>query len=271
MKGPKALFESENNLVTEMGAWFPGERVVFRGKDLHHDLGDMSWMDLYLYGITGRTFGIEEIKIFNSMWVLTSYPDPRLWNNRVAALSTSSRSTGILGMAAAVAVSEAAIYGARPEIQAHDLLTRLKEQSRSGESNIESLMMVELKRSRVLPGFGRPVTQGDERLEPLMDALKSSNIAVGGHLQLAKNIENALAKKRYPYRLNFAGATAAIAADLGLTAREFYLFGALGFVAGMIPVLHLGNQKAPGAFFPTRCAAIESETKSVRVWSGHGG
>ena len=56
MQGPKTLLECEDHWVTDLGAWFPGERVVFRGKDLFQELGDSSWMGLLLYGITGREF-----------------------------------------------------------------------------------------------------------------------------------------------------------------------------------------------------------------------
>lgn len=266
MKGPKALLESENNLVTDMGAWFPGERVVFRGKDLHHDLGDMSWMELYLFGITGRTFSPNQIKVFNTIWVLTSYPDPRLWNNRVVALAASARSTGVLGMSAGIAVSEASIYGARPEIKSHNLLLRIHRDMSQGEG-LEQLVITELKSARVLPGFGRPVTRRDERLAPFMDVLRLLDAHNGKHLALATRIEDILVKKRYPQRLNYAGATAAVAADMGLNEQEYYLFGVLGFVGGMIPALVAAKTKGEGEFFPIRCADVKSVMKITRKWN----
>ena len=93
MRGPEKLLENENHWETRMGGWFPGERVVYRGQDLHVDLKDMSWMELYVYGITGRRFDEKQLKILNAIWANTSYPEPRLWNNRVAALAGTARST----------------------------------------------------------------------------------------------------------------------------------------------------------------------------------
>src|SRR5919106_230924 len=88
MRGPEQLFESEDHWVTSMGAWFPGERVVLRGKDLFHDLKDLSWMALLLFGITGRIPDERQVRLFEGIWALsTSFPEPRLWNNRVAALA----------------------------------------------------------------------------------------------------------------------------------------------------------------------------------------
>ena len=63
MRGPEKLLENENHWETRMGGWFPGERVVYRGQDLHVDLDDMGWMELYLYGITGRRFSDAQLKV----------------------------------------------------------------------------------------------------------------------------------------------------------------------------------------------------------------
>jgi len=117
LAGPEILLQSEDRWQTRMGAAMLQERVVFRGKDLHRDLGDMSWLELYLYGITGRNFDAVELKILNAIWVFTSYPDPRIWNNRVAGLCGTVRSTGALSLSAACAVSYAEIYGGQPLIK----------------------------------------------------------------------------------------------------------------------------------------------------------
>ena len=53
--GPEQLFGNEDRWITDMGAWFPGERVVLRGEDLFHDLGRLGWMEPLLCAITGRS------------------------------------------------------------------------------------------------------------------------------------------------------------------------------------------------------------------------
>ena len=98
MNGPQTLEQHVGVLATKMGAFFPGERVVFRGQDLHASLKDMDWLELYLFGFTGRRFTPQQMKVFHALWSYTSYPDARLWNNRVAALAGTARSTGTLGI-----------------------------------------------------------------------------------------------------------------------------------------------------------------------------
>ena len=45
MNGPQMLEEHVGELITSMGAFFPGERVVFRGKDLFTSLKDLDWLE----------------------------------------------------------------------------------------------------------------------------------------------------------------------------------------------------------------------------------
>src|SRR5437899_2981488 len=117
MKGPHDLLASAGRLRTRVGGAFVGERVVFRGHDLHADLRALDWLELYVFGITGRRFTPPQLELLHAIWVYTSYPDARIWNNRVAALAGSARSTPALGMAAAIAVSEASLYGGLPAVR----------------------------------------------------------------------------------------------------------------------------------------------------------
>ena len=63
MRGPEVLKKADDNWHTEMGAWFPGERVVFRGKDLFTELGELSWFKYLMFGITGKNFSDRRISL----------------------------------------------------------------------------------------------------------------------------------------------------------------------------------------------------------------
>lgn len=269
MKGPKALFESENNLVTEMGAWFPGERVVFRGKDLHHDLGDMKWVELYFFGVTGRTFSEAQIKIITTIWAYTSFPDPRMWNNRVAALAGNSRSTSALGLSAALAVSEASLYGRRLDARALDFFLKMGRLSNNPEM-LEREIDSYLYRYRYLPGFGRPVTNIDERTGPLKRVLRQTGLHEGKHILIVQEIERILKAKGLKLSANFGALTAAIAADMDLTVQQYQLFAYFAFIAGMAPCFIDQSRKPEGTFFPLRCEAIIGNTTPARSWTDAG-
>jgi len=151
MKGPELLEQHVGRLVTSAGAFFPGERAVFRGYDLHTSLKDMDWLELYLFGITGRRFTPQQVSVVQALWCYTSYPDARLWNNRVAALTGTARSTGTLGIAAALAVSEAQIYGRGVDMRASEFLTRAKKMVDEG-ADLETLVRTEIKEKRGIGG-----------------------------------------------------------------------------------------------------------------------
>jgi hypothetical protein len=179
--GPELLKQCEDNWQTEMGAIVFGEGAILRGKSVLSDFKDSSWMEYFLYGITGRELE-KYSKFMEGIWRLTtSYPDPRLWNNRVAALAGTTRSTGALAVSAGIAVSEATIYGLRPIKGSLDFLYRAQEKIEEGLS-IPEITMAELKKFRNVYGYGRPLVNGDERIVPFLEFSRS--LGIQGHLKL---------------------------------------------------------------------------------------
>ncbi len=266
MSGPEKLLETEGRWSTTMGASFPGERVVFRGKDLFHDLGSLSWMQLYLYGITGRIFGEHQSKLFEGIWVLsTSYPDPRLWNNRIASLAGTARSTGSLGVSAAMAVSDASIYGGRPEIRAMNFLLRAQKSLDAGKTLVD-IIESELAKYRNIYGYGRPIINVDERIGPLHTMAKELGLADGPYVKLAFTIEETLLANRWRMHMNVASLIAAIAADQDLTERQFYLYMLPTFIGGIVPCFSEANERGEGTFLPIRCDQLAYAGPGKRQW-----
>ena len=256
----------EDHWETRMGLAFPGERVVYRGKDLFQDFKHLSWMQLYLYGITGRIFTDQQSKLFEGMWRLcTSYPDPRLWNNRIGSLSGTTRSTGTLGLSAAIAVSEASIYGRRPDIRAINFLIRAKNGLDQGK-NLQEIAEAELKKYRGIYGYGRPIVNRDERIMPLLEHAKELSLADGHYTQIAFEVEKILLHGRWRMRMNVAALGAALAADQGLTEREYYLFLIPCFTAGIMPCFIEASDRQEGTFLPIRCERIKHEGVARRKW-----
>lgn len=265
MKGPDLLQEHVGRLKTRMGAAFVGSRAVFRGHDLHAELKDMDWVELYVFGITGRRFPPEQVRLLHAIWTHTSYPDARIWNNRVAGLAGTARSTGNLGIAAALAVSEASIYGRGIDIRAIDFLIRAKKHVDSGGSLAEKVAE-ELRARRSIAGYGRPIAAGDERIKPTLALARSLGLADGPHLRLAFAVEEVLLAGRWRQRMNYGGLAAALAADLGLSPREYYLFLFPAFLAGMAPCYIEAEQRPEGSLFPLACSHILYQGPAKRPW-----
>lgn len=214
MRGPKELLESENIWITSMGACFPHQaRVIFRGKDLFTELNDISWVGLIFFGITGRHLEENQARLYEGIWnICTSYPDPRIWNNRVAALAGTTRSTAALAISSAMAVTEASIYGYRPIIRTIDFLHRTQEMLAQGV-DLAQLIDAEKEKYGMIPGFGRPfVKSEDERVKPVLKLMESLGFNHGPYVKLIFRIEEIL-HSRWGLHMNIAALLAAIFAE----------------------------------------------------------
>ncbi|CAM3886578.1 citrate/2-methylcitrate synthase [Roseateles saccharophilus] len=266
MNGPALLRRNAGRLETRAGKAFVGTRAVFRGQDLHQDLRDADWVDLYLLSITGRRFDAPALRLFHAMWVCTSYPDARLWNNRVAALAGSARSTPALGLSAALGMSEAVVYGGHPCVRAIDFLIGAQRRAASGEP-LASLVEQELAQRRIY-GYGRPIHATDERLPWLLSLARDLGLAGGPHLALAHEVERLLVARDGRLKMNYAALTAALAADLGLSVAEFHHFQVPMLLAGMTPCYIEAAERPAGALFPLSCEHIAYEGVERRPWPG---
>lgn len=264
MKGPALLESHAGVLRTGVGACWPGSHAVFRGHDLHRDLAGIDWLDLYLFGITGRRFSAAQLELLHGIWTITSYPDTRLWNNRVGALAASARSSSVLGLSAAIAVTEAGIYGGGPGLRAIDFFLRAGQAIGAGQE-IDTFVEAELAARRIL-GYGRPLNSNDERLPSLIALARAQGQDGGVHYRLAFAVEQCLLRRKPFLKMNFAALTAALAADLGFTPRQYHLFNILKTLAGIPPCIVEAADKPAGAIFPTPCGGVVYEGVDKRHW-----
>jgi len=263
--GPDLLQQHRGVLKSRMGTFYPGRHVVFRGQVLHADLKDMDWLELYVFGITGRRFSEAQLRLMHALWTYTSYPDVRLWNNRVAALAASSRSIGNLGLAAALAVSDAAIYGGGILARTIRFFAGTRKRLDAGES-LEDCLREELERHRSIGGYGRPILNGDERIAPLMELAHSLGLGDGPHVRLAFAVEQALLGGRWRMKMNYAALVAALGADLGLSEQELRLLMFPVFLAGMPPGVVEASERPEGTLYPLSCSDIAYEGNARRAW-----
>jgi hypothetical protein len=265
MRGPDFLRQRVGKLKSRMGGVVPGSHATIRGVDLHSTFKDAEWMDLYMFGITGRRFRPSEVRLLQSIWTYTSYADARIWNNRVAALAGSSRSTGNLALAAALAVSEATVYGRGVDLRAISFLQKTLQALTRG-SNIAECVKQELKVHRSIAGYGRPLTSQDERIVPMLDQASRLGLDRGPHLKLAFEIDDYLSRCRFRMRINFGAVAASLLADLDVSPRDYYFCVFAAFLAGMPPCYLEAVEEPEGALFPIPCEDIYYFGLTERSW-----
>ena len=267
MKGPNTLIQAEDNWQTDMGAAFVGERAVLRGKDIFKELNTLSWFKYLMFGINGKIYSNNEIELIEKLWTCTvSYPDPRIWNNRISALSGTARATAQLSISAAIATTEATIYGNQIIKSSINLIHRAKK-IKDNKQSLEKFVINELKNKRAIAGYGRPIISTDERIEPIILEAKKLNLADGPHLKIAFDIEKILQAKRYRIKMNISALNAAIMADLGFNEKDYYYASILSFSAGMIPAyIDTADNHKEGTFFPLACKRLNYKGKNIRHW-----
>jgi len=260
------LEKFEDNWRTSMGGWSLEGKAVLRGKDIFTELNDKTWMEYLLYAATGKE-STKIARLVEATWVIcTSFPDPRIWNNRVAALAGTARSSGALGAAGAVAVSEATIYGLKPIKGALDFLLRAEKRLDEGES-LESIIRSELKEFRSVYGYGRPLVKGDERIEPMMAFARSIGCGDGKYVKLAFQVDEYLSNSRYKYEINGGALCAALLADEGLSPMDIYHMATFTFTAGAMPCFIDALNQQEGCFFPLRTARLNyTGGETVKHW-----
>lgn len=263
---PHTLNAYSGPIQTRMGAAVGGERAVFRGYDLHRDLKDIHWVELSLLAVTGRRFSPAEVRICNALLTYTSYPDPRIWNNRVASLAGTSRSTGNLAVSAALAASEGSLFGGQACYQALDFLFGAQAWVDDG-GDLATFTGNHLARHRAVAGFGRPRVNRDERIAPILALLAEEGFEDGRFMRLAKQVEEILQAGRWRYRMNYAALAAAVYGDLGLTPEQYYLVAYPAFICGMLPCYIDAREKPAGAIMPISCDAMKYVGTSGRQWT----
>ncbi|WP_372721952.1 hypothetical protein [Immundisolibacter sp.] len=263
--GNQLLHEYEDHWPTQLGVVSVADgTVTFRGHDLLNELEDLSWMDLLMYGITGRRFSAAQLELFQGLWKISvSYPEPRIWNNRVAALGGSVRSTPGLALGAAIAVTDATIYGQRPMIGVFDFLQRARVTRDAGET-LEAFVARELKTYRGIPGYGRPLRSVDERLAPVERLARRLGLWGGTYTVLAFEVANILKNRRMG--MNVAAIAGGLYADQGLTATEYSHATVLAFSAGMVHCESDAAGHPEGTLFPLRCDRLNYSGPQRRVW-----
>ncbi len=277
----RALKPGELQWNTKLGGYFPGERAVLHGKDLFSELKDLEWMEFLIFGVCGRMPDKKQARLLSSIWTLcASYPDPRLWNNRVSALASVARSTGSLGIGAGIAVSEATVYGHATIVSASKLLLEVKQRVSGGETLAQILKNKILERPMnarpssgktrkpsVLSGFGRPVSRREERIKPLMDVAANLGFADGPMVTLAYKIEAKLLELglRTAY-LNAGGLVSALFCDQGFSLWEQYYLSVLQHSACVTFCAADAAKHREGSFFPLCCEQIIYQGVPSRRW-----
>ncbi|MDX8410785.1 MAG: hypothetical protein R8K46_02780 [Mariprofundaceae bacterium] len=216
-----------------------------------------------ILALTGRVYSENESKFMERMLVVTSYPDPRIWCNRVAALAGTSRCSATSSLSAGLASSEGTLFGWRTTYYSAKFLEKAQQISaENGQAALETFINKTLSTTRSIHGFGRPLAGGEERIAPIDTAAEELGISNGPYLTTAKLIESMLTRSRL--FLNYGGYTAGRLMDLRFSSIEVYRVLTMAFYIGLLPCYVEAFENEPGTFLPIACEDILYEGREER-------
>jgi citrate synthase len=209
---------------SKKGGWIIGQSVQSHGFDLTEELvGKYSYMQVIMLNATGRMPDKRLADWIEAVHICLSWPDPRIWCNRIGALGGTVGLTPITATAAGLMASDSRSYGGRTLVEGLNLIQRTKKAIDNG-APIESFIDGELRKHGGKPhlmGYSRPIAKGDERIPAMERVTKHLGFKVGAHLKLAYQIENILSQ-RFDEKMNINGYISGFLADQGYTPEEVH-------------------------------------------------
>jgi len=256
--------DNRDKIRSRAGGWAADGSAILYGFDTHHELTpNATFMQTMILACTGRMYLANEARLIEAMHVVTGYPDPRLWCNRVAALAGTARTPPAAALTAGLASSEAKVYGCQSAFQAANTILKATQiYSDKGDSGLARYLIDQIKKHRSVFGYGRPIVHVEERIAPIDSFAQQLGIEDGLHLKVARIIEDKL--KKYRLIMNFAGYASARFLDMGFSPIEIYRFTVHSLYIGLLPCYTEAFDNEPGTFLPIACEDILYEGREER-------
>jgi citrate synthase len=214
-------------------------------------------MQVVILNATGKLASKNMAEWFEAVQICMSWPDPRIWCNRIGALGATAGTETVGSVCAGLLAADSRSYGVRTLGESMDLIARVYSYTDQGGS-VEDFVKEEVKASGGKPyliGFARPVAKGDERISVLERLSKKLGFEHGPHLALAYQIESVL-NRDFGEAMNISGYISAFASDHGYSSVDVRRIFSIGVSSG-ISASHVDYaDREQGAFAPLQVCDI---------------
>jgi citrate synthase len=247
------------SIRTKRGGWIRGKRIVSHGYSLLDDLvGKKTYFQIFLLSILGKLPERRLADWFEAEYSCMSYPDARIWCNQIGSLAGTCKTSPSAGTLAGVLASDSTMYGPGTVADTYVFLTDAIKEFQAGYTIEE----ITVRRSRrrgtkpIIPGFGRPLATGDERVNTMETVAKNLGFEVGRTLQLAYQIENFLLET-HGESMNLATYTVAFLMDMGFDLTQIQESLSFMVASGVAACFMEAFENPSESFLPLRCDDIE--------------
>lgn len=263
-----ALWDALRGIIrSRSGGWRVGRDVVVHGRGLFDELlGHVSYFQLLVLNITGRLPERRLADWLEGTFMCLSWPDARIWCNQIATYAGSLRATPAAAAGAGILASESRLYGPGTVRAATEFIVEAQRAVAAGAAPADVIREFRRRqRTQALPGFGRPVAKGDERVVAMKRLAQQLGFATGSHVRLADAIERELVES-CGESMNLAGYIMAFLSDQGFTAAEIHALYSVCVEAGLLACYQEARAAPAEAFLPLRVDDIEYTGPPPRAW-----
>ncbi|NIB39118.1 hypothetical protein HBA55_05950 [Pseudomaricurvus alkylphenolicus] len=242
------------------GGWLIGRGVNSHGLDLMNEVvGHCSYMQVVMLNATGRLPSPQLGQWMDAIHICLSWPDPRIWCNRIGALAGAARTSPVAATCAGVMAADSRSYGIRPLQEGVEFIQRAFAEIDTRGIDVTEFVEQEVRKHGGKPylmGYARPIAKGDERIGAMQRVAHQLGFEDGPHLRLAYAIESCLSN-RFDETMNINGYMSGFLSDQGYSPEEVHrIFSALVF-SGVTACYVDTVDRPEGAFAPLKVEDIE--------------
>ena len=263
MTSKNSLWDRGRGVIrSRKGGWIIGRGVYYGRYSLLDDLvGRVSYFQTLLLAVLDE---LPERRIADwaeAMYQCMSYPDSRLWCNQIGSLSGATRTSAIAGVTTGILASDSHMYGSGIVVKdAYEFLQQgVMQKKTKALLPLPQILRDSVRRRGkrfIIPGFGRPLASGDERIAAMERVGKELGLEAGPYLTFAYDVERYLLETQGD-SLNLTGYGVAAMMDIGWTLPQIQRVYAVAATCGVVTCYSEAYDNPPESFLPLRCEDIE--------------
>lgn len=244
-------------LPNRCGGWIIGEGVYAWGHELINALEQPNFMQVLIVNATGQTPSDTFCKWMEAAFIGGSWPDPRIWCNTVSSLAGSARARPFPAVLAGLLASDTTLFGTTTVASAMSVFTDMTTRVTSGET-FKDIVARYTKASGVIrmPGYARPIAEGDLRVGGMMALDKKLGIEYGEVMLTALQLDSYM-QEEHQLSLNFGGYLAAMFADSEYASDDVERMMVAVTIAGITGCYKEDFEKTSRHFLPMRADDVE--------------
>lgn len=242
-----------------VGVWKPNRGTTAFGRDMHRDIViNDRYFQYWLQASTGKVADKNLARFIEATFLFASWPDPRIWCNSVGVLAAETGCGAPTAVALGIMASDSYMYGPRPGKNAAGVVIKGVQLLEQGKSipEIAGIIIDELGSARKIPGFSRPLVNGDERVEACQKLAREFNFSVGPHEDFALSLGDYLFTT-HGEAINLGAYSVAVLLDQGFELDDIERQSSTCVQAGVMACYVDAIDRPKGTFMPLRCEDVE--------------